>query len=88
MITKKLRITGRAHFPADSSSWGLILNTRRKLVQSLELSAGAAISGWGQSSHVDAGYLDRTEVRMRALLCQYSTYFVLIAQIYSLKQVW
>ncbi|QVM11908.1 hypothetical protein D8B26_006547 [Coccidioides posadasii str. Silveira] len=35
-----------------------------KLVQSLDISAGAAVSGWGQSAKVDAKYLDRTEVRV------------------------
>ncbi|GKZ22551.1 hypothetical protein AbraIFM66951_006465 [Aspergillus brasiliensis] len=29
------------------------------LAQSLEITAGAAISGWGQSSQIDASYLDR-----------------------------
>nr|KMM67205.1 hypothetical protein CPAG_03540 [Coccidioides posadasii RMSCC 3488] len=33
----------------------------QKLVQSLDISAGAAVSGWGQSAKVDAKYLDRTE---------------------------
>jgi len=34
----------------------------RKLTKTLNISAGAAISGWGQSAQVDVGYLDRSEV--------------------------
>lgn len=39
-----------------------ILTTSRKLAQSLEISAGAAISGYGQEGKVDSSYLNRSEV--------------------------
>ncbi|GJP95178.1 hypothetical protein AnigIFM59636_001955 [Aspergillus niger] len=48
----------------ESATYDLFYRSERideytKLAQSLEISAGAAISGWGQSSQIDAGYLDR-----------------------------
>ncbi|PYH74372.1 uncharacterized protein BO88DRAFT_459755 [Aspergillus vadensis CBS 113365] len=48
----------------ESVTYDLFYSSERiddytKLAQSLEISAGAAISGWGQSSQIDAGYLDR-----------------------------
>ncbi|KMU84858.1 LOW QUALITY PROTEIN: hypothetical protein CIHG_02642 [Coccidioides immitis H538.4] len=49
-------------FKADYES--SLIESYEKLVQSLDISAGAAVSGWGQSAKVDAKYLDRTEVRV------------------------
>ncbi|EAS30704.3 uncharacterized protein CIMG_06183 [Coccidioides immitis RS] len=46
-------------FKADYES--SLIESYEKLVQSLDISAGAAVSGWGQSAKVDAKYLDRTE---------------------------
>ncbi|GAT26855.1 similar to An01g09970 [Aspergillus luchuensis] len=48
----------------ESATYDLFYSSERiddytKLAQSLEISAGAAISGWGQSSQIDASYLDR-----------------------------
>lgn len=41
------------------------LTTSRKLAQSLDITAGAAISGWGQDGRVDSKYLNRSEVGNR-----------------------
>ncbi|RAL08229.1 uncharacterized protein BO97DRAFT_408450 [Aspergillus homomorphus CBS 101889] len=38
-----------------------LVSDYKKLAQSLEISAGAAISGWGQSAKIDASYLNRAE---------------------------
>lgn len=43
------------------------LSLFRKLAKSLEITAGAAISGWDQSAKVDASYLNRSEVRIAEL---------------------
>ncbi|GKZ37585.1 hypothetical protein AbraIFM66950_009199 [Aspergillus brasiliensis] len=43
----------------DLFYWSERIDDYTKLAQSLEITAGAAISGWGQSSQIDAGYLDR-----------------------------
>lgn len=40
----------------------LIFAVRSELAKSLEITAGAAISGWDQSSKVDASYLNRSKV--------------------------
>jgi hypothetical protein len=39
----------------------------RELAKSLEITAGAAISGWDQSAKVDASYLDRSKVKIAEL---------------------
>lgn len=38
----------------------------RKLAKTLKISAGAAISGWGQNADLDSNYLTRSEVRALA----------------------
>ncbi|KAF4537780.1 uncharacterized protein LTHEOB_11404 [Lasiodiplodia theobromae] len=41
-----------------------------KLAQSLKISAGATVSGWGQSGQVNASYLDRSEFESSTLTYQ------------------
>ena len=36
----------------------------RKIAKSMKISAGAAVSGWGQSGNVNVSILDRSEVCM------------------------
>ncbi|KAE8410644.1 hypothetical protein BDV36DRAFT_302580 [Aspergillus pseudocaelatus] len=43
----------------DIFYWSERIDDYTKLAQSLEITAGAAISGWKQSSQIDASYLDR-----------------------------
>lgn len=38
-----------------------------ELLQTLDISAGAAISGWGTESKVDSKFLDKTEVLSTSL---------------------
>ncbi|KAE8332435.1 hypothetical protein BDV39DRAFT_200057 [Aspergillus sergii] len=42
----------------------------KKLAQSLDITAGAAISGWGQKANVDASYLNRSEFESSTITYQ------------------
>ncbi|KAH7889196.1 hypothetical protein F5I97DRAFT_1923770 [Phlebopus sp. FC_14] len=47
--------------PFERTYFSVLVTDYSQLVESLNITAGAAISGWGQSSTVDVEYLDRQE---------------------------
>ncbi|OQE46824.1 hypothetical protein PENCOP_c001G05888 [Penicillium coprophilum] len=71
-VAKAVTITAEKPLPAsyDITYQSEEVTEYKKLAQSLEITAGAAISGWGQEGKVDSSYLNRSEYESSTITYQ------------------